>query len=244
MKANWKRVNTMLFTFTFLFMFTTSMQFAAAINDNDNGSPQQTTLYEYMMQYFDGKGFAEYPGQESTLQSTLDGLHLIQAYVEHAAHNNPALDTDHMLQFDTVYGEIALHVSYLQTYNGGFSPELDDDTSDIHTTADCLEILSLMNRTDAIDVGGVEWYLQTFFRGGLDVISWTWDGEIDVKTAGLRAASAISSPSLIGVHSLTLDDVVLDPGPFKPSAFGMPALDHVLFTDVETVEGERHVLQS
>ncbi|TXT55950.1 MAG: exported protein of unknown function [Candidatus Thorarchaeota archaeon] len=189
------RITRIITVSLFFVLFMISMQSVAAV-DTKADSP---SLPSYIMRCYDGQGFADRPGLDSTFQSTLDAVRLMQDYTG-------PIPRSYWTAIDSI---IERYVSMHSPFRGGFvDGDIYVDDPDFHTTALILETLSVLDRFDVINVSWVKRYLLSSFHQSLTIDRWLTEGDFDQKYWALRTAKAIDNVSLLGIRPLSLDSII------------------------------------
>ncbi|MHA1390576.1 MAG: hypothetical protein ACTSR9_19360, partial [Candidatus Thorarchaeota archaeon] len=156
---------------------------------------------------FDGVGYADRAGEDSTIESTLNALKLLETY--------NLLENE---LFEWQYQLIALNLRTMQDAGGGFRRNLSQERPDIRTTAQCLWILQKTGQLDEHTRYGAAVYVAQFTKPGPIIQQtpsnvfdeWITDGVFESKYWALSAAVALGNPSHYwGLQNLDLGDVSL-----------------------------------
>jgi hypothetical protein len=182
------------------------------------GPPQSTgptmqPIADIVASRFDGKGFSDNAGENSTLRSTVAALELLNE----TGSIEPGLFKD---QFDAITKSLLS----LQDARGGFRLTPDEERPDIQTTALSVEALILMGRLNQTTRIQVINYLYYYFYGGLSFDNWLTDGVFSVKYWGLVCASELDCIiSILGhgsSYSAGLQPITLNENVFLSAVTG------------------------
>ncbi len=177
------------------------------------------TLPEYVLSCYDSvnKGFGSRPGENATLESTLEAVRLLVGETDTAAWS---------VELRQAVDEIVEHYVSLQVDGRGGFAFSEGEAPDVQATALILETLRVLNRLDAIDIDGVVRYLRISSYGhgrtGFTLDRWLTEGDFEYKYWMLRAAAAIdgvpdssgvpiAGPETIGLTRISLHRHVLAP---------------------------------
>ncbi|MBD3159509.1 MAG: hypothetical protein GF309_12015, partial [Candidatus Lokiarchaeota archaeon] len=197
MKFHVKRVTKFLSITLLLTLFFMSLHVVTAVGTADDEDTVSTP--QYIMDCYDGVGFADRPGEISDLQSTLDAVSLL-------------METDEKWPYGLwhMVDDIVTRYKSMQSpYRGGFvQGNVSRDGPDFRITALILEMLKVVGRLDEVDIAMVERYLWSSFRESLTMDLWLTEGHFDQKYWALRAAAAIDNVEILGVKKLDLERII------------------------------------
>ena len=153
-------------------------------------------IEEIVAATFDGIGFAEEEGSDSTISSTLKGVELLSDYdlIDCSLTKEMLNDT-----YDAIMER--------EHPNGGFSEVPGALYQSLESTALSLRTLRLMDRLEQTTKNGIISYLWDEFGGGLSCENWITEGVWEVKYWGLRCAYEIGNIGYIGLKPITLDNI-------------------------------------
>ncbi|MFO7836316.1 MAG: hypothetical protein R6V83_06665 [Candidatus Thorarchaeota archaeon] len=197
MRFHAKRVNKFLsitLVLTLFFMSLHVVTAAGSANDEDTISTP-----EYIMDCYDGVGFADRPGGISDLQSTLDAVTLLMETEEKWPYG-----LWHMIE-SVVTRYKNMQSPYL---NGFVQGNVSRDHPDFRTTALILETLKALGRLDAVDLERVRRYLKASFHESLTMDLWLTEGDFDQKYWALRTAAAINNVEILGIKKIDLGRII------------------------------------
>ena len=153
-------------------------------------------IEEIVAATFDGIGFTEEEGSNSTISSTLKGVEILSDYdlIDCPLTKEMLNDT-----YDAIMER--------EHPNGGFSEVPGELYQSLEATALSLRTLRLMDRLVQTTKNGIISYLSNEFSGGLSYENWISEGVLEEKYWGLRCAYEIGNIANIGVKPITLDNI-------------------------------------
>jgi hypothetical protein len=192
-------VRVLKYTIIAIFVLTFATQAVSAMQYEGTETSTEVSLPEYIYQCYDGTGFADRPGGESNLETTLKAIELLQKFEQSQWNPGTYKYIDNLV---TQYAEMQ------SGYRGGFTLGDDSSAPDLKITALILEILRITNRLDLIDVPMVERYLWSSFRGSLALESLLSDGVFEDKYWALRAANVLDNIEILGLRHIDLANII------------------------------------
>ena len=180
--------------------------------EEDNGF---IPIVEYIESTFDGTGFADVPGGNSTLESTYNALLLLDVL---SLTNAAALKDE--------FNETAYALKATQSPTGYFGIWNESTLEKLIKTTYSVASLRIMDEYDEDTEYDVSTWLMRYYVGGIGFDEWLIEGVFEMKYWAIKVANAHTQyRHVMSFSKLSIESNVFDPG----NDTGMTQI--VLYTD-------------